>query len=163
MTGNCCLNLRNFAIRWCPRELACLFIAVALSGSGLLSSLSIIWPKYLISSKKNSYFSSLTLKPDSCIRENTLHTCSRCCALDSLMIIISSRHAIAKSRPSNMVSITSWKMAGATLIPNGNLSNLNKPLWVFIQSNFELFSLTGIWRYASLRSTLKKIFLHLDL
>ena len=134
------------------------FIAVALSGSGLLPSLSIIWPRYLISSKKNSHFSSLTLKPNSCIRENTLRTCSRCCSLDLLMIIISSRYAIAKSRPSNMVSITSWKMAGATLIPNGNLSNLNKTLWVFIQSNFELFSSTGIWRYASLRSTLEKIF-----
>ena len=134
------------------------FIAVALSGSGFLPSLSIIWPRYLISSKKNSHFSSLTLKPNLYIRENTLRTCSRCWSLDLLMIIIPSRYAIAKLWPSNRVSITSWKMACTTLIPNGIFSHLNKPLWVFIQSNCELFSSTGIWRYASLRSILQKIF-----
>ena len=78
------------------------FIAVALSGSGLLPSLSIIWPRYLISSKKNSHFSSLTLKPNSCTRKNTLRTCSRCCSLNLLKIVISSRYAIAKSRLSNI-------------------------------------------------------------
>ena len=110
MTGKSWLNLRNFAIRWCSRELACfcIFIAVALSGSGFLPSLSIIGPRYLISSKKNSHFSSLTLKPNSCIRENNLRKCSRCCSLELLMIIISSRYAIAKSRPSNTLPLAKW-------------------------------------------------------
>ena len=90
-------------------------IAVARSGSGLLPSLWIMSPKYLIFSIKKSHLDSFKLKPYSWILENTLWTYSLRFSTFLLFLNMSSKYAPAKSRSLRMVSITYWKITGATL------------------------------------------------
>ena len=62
-----------------------------------------------------------------------------------LYMTTSSMYAIAKSVVScNMVSISSWKMAGAFFTLNGIQVNSNLPLWQMKQVFGMSISLTGI-------------------
>ena len=79
------------------------------------------------------------------------YTCSLCCPTSWLFFNMSSKYATAKSRSLSIVSITCWKIAGATLTPNNRRLNLYSPRWVLIQRNLEHSSSTAIWRNASLR------------
>ena len=104
----------------------CVFIALARSGAGLLPSLSIIWPRYLIFSIKNPSFPHLAWIPSPRFSWTSYMYALYCSAL-WLFMKMSSRYAIASSSPLSTVVMTYWKMVGVTLIQNDNRSKLNKP------------------------------------
>ena len=57
----------------------------------------------------------------------------------------------------------SWKMPGATFIPKGNLLNVCRPLTVILVKYFVHSSSTGIWKYASDKSSFENTLLSLNL
>ena len=77
--------------------------------------------RYLIFTLKKSHLDSFNLNLYSWILERTLWICSLCC---STFWLISSKYATEKSRSLCIESITCWKVARATLIPNGGRPNL---------------------------------------
>ena len=126
---------RNFVRKKCFRELVSLYDSPFWAWPSAIFVDNV--PKYLIFSIKKLYLDSCNLKPYSWILEKTLWTGSLCCSTFWLFNNMSSKYATAKSRSLSIVSITSWKIVGAALTPNGRRPHLYNPWCMLILSNLE--------------------------
>ena len=131
-----CFWMRDWGCIWigswaCPEGFGVLSwlldLALSFSGSGLIPSLLMMWPKYFTCSIPNVHFSRLNLTPFSLTRLRTARSLLSC----SSWLYPHTRMSSMRIRmPSNLLNISSiwrWNPSCADTKPNGYLIHLYLP------------------------------------